>query len=88
MTRKPISPATTLEAYKASIRDLHANNPRVKLNLTLTHAKVVQDADATIIGVYRNCFCVEEFSTGTRQCNTFSYADLLTGRVRVEARLQ
>lgn len=40
----------------------------------------------TIIGVYRNCFCVEECSTGTRQCPTVSYADLLTGRIAVTPR--
>ena len=30
--------------------------------------------------------CVEEFTTGTKQCHTFTYADLLTGRVSVSAR--
>ena len=47
------------------------------------NAKVVQDTRATIVGVYKHCFCVEECTTGTPQRHTFTYADLLTRRVDV-----
>ena len=73
----------TIDGCKARIQAMYAASPRVLLNIALTHSKVVQDAEATIVGVYRHCFCVEECSTGTRQCHTFTYADLLTGRVEI-----
>ena len=86
MTRKPIHPTSTIDAYKAQIQAMFDQTPQITLNISLSHSKVVQDAPATIIGVYRNCFCVEECSTGTRQCHTFSFADLLTGRIAVTPR--
>ena len=84
MTRNmPAAPAVTVESCKAQIQALYEKAPSVILNIAFSHSKIVQDAPATIIGVYRHCFCVEEFSTGTRQCHTFTYADLVTGRVTV-----
>lgn len=82
----PVQSPMTLDDCKARIQALYQHSPDVVLNISLTHSKVVQDAQATITGVYRHCFCVEEFSTGTRQCHTFTYADLLTGRVTVSPR--
>lgn len=80
-TQSPMS----IDDCKARIQALYQHHPAVILNISLTHSRVVQDAQATITGVYRHCFCVEEFSTGTKQCHTFTYADLLTGRVTVSA---
>ncbi len=76
--------AVTIDDCKARIQHISRTNPRVRLNLALTHSKVVQDAEATIVGVYRHCFCVEESSCGTPQRHTFTYADLLTRRVEIE----
>ena len=73
----------TLDGCKARIQALYEQSPCVQLNIALTHSKVVQDARATIVGVYRHCFCVEETSCGLPQRHTFTYADLLTGRVEV-----
>ena len=86
MNRKPTPPSRTIDDCKAQIQTMYVNTPQVSLNIALSHSKVVQDAPATIIGVYRNCFCVEACSTGVRQCHTFSYADMLTGRVSVTPR--
>ena len=86
MNRKPTPPSRTIDDCKAQIQTMYINTPQVSLNIALSHSKVVQDAPATIIGVYRNCFCVEECSTGARQCHTFSYTDMLTGRVLVTPR--
>ena len=83
MTRTSPSSPMTLDGCKARIQALYEQHPRVRLNIALTHSKVVQDAEASIVGVYKHCFCVEEHSTGTRQCHTFTYADLLTGRVEI-----
>lgn len=82
----PFHSPMTIDDCKARIQALHQQSPAVTLNISLTHSKVVQDAQATITGVYRHCFCVEEFSTGTKQCHTFTYADLLTGRVTISPR--
>ena len=84
MTRTQPSPsAETLDSCRARIQAMYQRSPRVRLNIALTHTKVVQDAQATIAGVYRHCFCVEEYTTGTRQCHTFTYADVLTKRVEL-----
>lgn len=84
MTRTSASSsAPTVESCKAHIQALYDTHPQVCLNIALSHSKVVQDAQGTIIGVYRHCFCVEEHTTGTPQRHTFTYADLLTGRVSV-----
>lgn len=82
----PIQHPVNIDDCKARIQALYQDNPEVLLNISLTHSKIVQDAQASITGVYRHCFCVEEFSTGTKQCHTFTYADLLTGRVTVSPR--
>lgn len=74
----------TIDSCKARIQALYEHDPHVRLNIALTHSKVVQDAEATIIGVYRHCFCVEEDSCGTPQRHTFTYADLLTKRVDIQ----
>ena len=85
MTRTmSVRSAETIDSCKVRIQAMHAENPRVRLNISLSHSKVVQDAEATIIGVYRHCFCVEETSCGTPQRHTFTYADLLTKRVEIE----
>jgi len=58
----PQPSAETLDTCKARIQAIYETHPQVRLNITLTHAKVVQDAEATVVGVYRHCFCVEENS--------------------------
>ncbi|MBQ8556750.1 MAG: hypothetical protein IJ438_12895 [Clostridia bacterium] len=73
----------TIEDCKARIQAIYQTNPHVRINLTLAHSKVVQDAEATIVGVYRHVFCVEENSCGTPQRHTFTYADLLTKRIEI-----
>lgn len=55
----------------------------MRLKLSLSHSKVVQDAQATIVGVYRHVFCVEETGSGVPQRHTFTFADLLTQRVEI-----
>ncbi len=78
-----VQPTETLDSCRSRIQALHADHPHVRLNIALTHAKVVQGAEATIVGVYRHCFCLEETSCGTPQRHTFTYADLLTKRVEI-----
>ncbi len=85
MTRHtPVSTAETLDSCRCRIQALYAGNPHVRMNIALTHAKIVEGAPATIVGVYRHCFCVEETSCGTPQRHTFTYADLLTKRVNIQ----
>ena len=74
----------TIDDCKNRIQEIYKRHPHVRLSLALTHSRVVQDADATMIGVYRHCFCVEERSCGTARRHTFTYADLLTGRLEIE----
>ena len=79
----PAIPAETLDSCRAHIQALYASHPQIRLSITLTHAKVVEGAPATIVGVYRHCFCVEETSCGVPQRHTFTFADLLTHRVSI-----
>ena len=79
----PLESPVTVDACKARIQALYEQHPAVRLNIVLTHTKVVQDTRATIVGVYKHCFCVEECTPGTPQRHTFTYADLLTHRVDV-----
>ena len=84
MTRIPTLAATqTIDDCRARLQALYAASPHVLISLSLSHTRVVQDTKATIIGVYPHVFCVEEHSCGVPQRHTFSYADLLTGRVSV-----
>lgn len=84
MTRTiPTKSTETIDSCKTRIQHLYDSDPHVRLNIALTHSKVVQDAPATIVGVYRHCFCVEEISCGSPQRHTFTYADLLTKRVEI-----
>lgn len=83
MSHAPVTTSITVEDCKKHIETLYRTCPRVHLNIALSHSKMVQDAKATIVGVYRHCFCVEESSCGALQRHTFTYADLLTRRVEV-----
>ena len=85
MTRNAtVHPTETLDSCRTCIQALYDAHPHVRMNITLTHAKVVEGAPATIVGVYRHCFCVEETSCGVPQRHTFTYADLLTRRVNIQ----
>lgn len=84
MAQAPNAASETIDSCKARITALYNGHPRIRLNIALTHSKVVQDAEATLVGVYRHVFCVEENSCGTPQRHTFTYADLLTRRVDVQ----
>ncbi len=84
MTRTTsVTTAETIDSCKARVQTMYDRSPHIRLNIFLAHSKIVQDAEATIIGVYRHCFCVEESSCGTPQRHTFTYADMLTGRVEI-----
>ncbi|MBQ3155849.1 MAG: hypothetical protein IJB81_02850 [Clostridia bacterium] len=73
----------TLEGCRAYVAAICKENPQIRLNIALSHAKAVQDAPAVIVGVYKHVFCVEETSCGIPQRHTFTYADLLTRRVEI-----
>lgn len=83
MAHIPVPTHETLDSCKARVQALYAHDPHVRLNIALTHSKVVQDAQATIVGVHKHVFCVEEHSCGVPQRHTFTYADLLTRRVEL-----
>ena len=53
----PIPSPVTIDDCKARIQALYQQSPAVTLNISLTHSKIVQDAQASITGVYRHCFC-------------------------------
>lgn len=84
MTRHISAPSSeSIETWRDRIQAMYESNPQVALTIALSHAKVVEGAQATIVGVYRHCFCLEETSCGVPQCHTFTYADLLTRRLEI-----
>ena len=75
---------TNIELIKRGIKRLYEKNPNVHLDVSLTHPKLHLENDPVVIkGVYANLFRIEEHSSGTAQCHSLQYADVLTGHIRI-----
>ena len=73
-----------IELIKRGIKRLYEKNPNVHLDVSLTHPKLHLENDPVVIkGVYANLFRIEEHSSGTAQCHSLQYAEVLTGHIRI-----
>ena len=71
-----------IEWIKGVIKRLYETDPNIHVNVRITHPKVIVDgAPVKIIGVYRNIFQIEEYSSGRPIQHTFQYGDVLTGHI-------
>ena len=84
---KTPSGGLTLAQAREQIQHIYADNPHITISVTASHARVVQDSQVTITGVYQHVFCVEENSCGTPLRHTFQYADLITGRIVIRGQV-
>lgn len=67
---------------KSSIEALYKKDPHIHISVKLTHPKViVEDTVATIVGVYKNIFQIEEKDRGYPERHTFQYGDVLVGNI-------
>ena len=75
---------TNIEYIKKGIERIYEKSPNVHLDVSFTHPKLQLENDSVkIIGAYANLFRIEERSSGTAQCHSFQYADVLTGHIRI-----
>ncbi len=72
----------SIDTVKARIGELYRQAPHIHLDVTLASPKLhLKNAPATITGVYRHIFQIEEASSGSVQRHTLPYTDLLTGQI-------
>ncbi len=72
----------TIEIIKARIQSLYRQDPHVHLDVSLSSPKLVlKNTPATITGVYRHIFQIEEHTSGKAQRHTLQYTDLVTGQI-------
>lgn len=73
-----------LEEIREKIRGLFETAPQIHMDVSITHPRVeLHGAPATIVGVYRNVFRIEECSTGICRNHTLQYADMVTDRIKI-----
>lgn len=72
---------TALEIAKNRIESQYRTAPETYARIRMTHPKVELDRDrVTILGVYKNIFMIEEYTTGVPKKHTLQYTDVLTGQ--------
>ncbi len=75
---------TSLDAVKNELSRLFRTDPRVHVNVSLSHPKVCVQNEAVVIkGIYPHIFQIEEYSSGAPKCHTVQYSDLLTKNVEI-----
>jgi len=74
-----------LDYIKTEIEKLYKSNPDIHISVRSTRPKIaVEGAPATITGIYRNIFQIEETGSGSPRSHTFRYGDVLIGHVVIE----
>jgi len=74
-----------IENIQAEIGKLYKSAPNIHISVKMTHPKItVERGPATIIGVYKNIFQVQENDGLSHRRHTLKYSDILTGQVVIE----
>lgn len=75
---------TQLDSIKRKVSYLYSTSPKIHINVSLYHPRLVLKNDLVEIkGVYKNIFCIEEYSTGTPRLHSLQYVDILTGNIEI-----
>ena len=75
---------TQLDAIKKKIACLYATSPIIRVNVRLYYPRLEITNDIVkIMGVYKNIFCIEEYSTGFPRTHSLQYVDILTGNFEI-----
>ncbi len=71
-----------LETIREEIKRLYLTDPHVHLDVTLTSPKLrMVNTPATITGMYRHIFQIEECTSGTPKRHSLQYTDVLTRNI-------
>lgn len=75
---------TQLDVIKKKVAYLYATNPKIRVNVRLYHPRLEIKKDVVEIkGVYKNIFCIEEYTTGIPRTHSLQYVDILTGNFEI-----
>lgn len=75
---------TQLDMIKKKVADLYATNPKIHVNVKLHHPRLeIKNDVVEIKGVYKNIFCIEEYTTGIPRTHSLQYVDILTGNFEI-----
>jgi len=75
---------TALEIVKNKIKNLYETNPNIRINVTLSHPKIIFRNDpVTIKAVYPHIFIIEEYTSGKAKTHTLQYTDILTKQIEI-----
>ena len=76
--------ALTLDEIKSKVKERFENNPKVRVNVSITRPRLrLRGDEALITGVYPNVFRLEEYSSGAPKSHTLQYTDILTKRIEI-----
>lgn len=76
--------AISMDVLKKRIKWLYENHPNIHVNINLNHPKLhLENAPATIVGVYPNIFVVSENSKGREEKHTLMYTDVWIGHIEI-----
>ncbi len=74
-----------LEKIKTRISELYKTNPEIVMDVALSRPRLtLQNAEATITGVYPHIFQITENSSGAPKSHTLQYADILIGSIVIK----
>lgn len=73
----------TLDMVKRRIRYLYEHQPQIHLNSNIRSKLHLENAPATIVGVYPYVFVVSENEHGYDITHTLMYTDVLIGQVEI-----
>lgn len=75
---------TQLEMIKRKVAYLYSVSPKIHVNVRLNHPRLELKNDVVKIkGVYKNIFCIEEYTTGIPRTHSLQYVDILTGNFEI-----
>ncbi|MDD6275941.1 MAG: hypothetical protein PUB20_03860 [Clostridia bacterium] len=74
----------SLDVIKNNVKYLYENNPKIHVNVSLTHPKIcLKNEPVTIKGVYSHIFQIEENTNGSPKNHTLQYSEILTGHIEI-----
>ncbi len=74
----------TIDVLKSKLKNLRRTNPRIHISVNFQSPKLVLDnAPATITGVYNHILQVEETTAGIARSHSLQLSDIMVGRVKI-----
>ncbi len=73
-----------LEKIKQQVKTLYETAPEIHMDVALSRPRLtLQNAAATITGVYPHIFQITESSSGAPKSHTLQYTDILIGSIKI-----